>query len=86
MCFMPLYVICYWFMYLTNLAAQQWSRIANSDVITGGMRDEDRGVVAAGQPGDRLYKQIVFIAALDCVAAVFCLLHDSKQDIRGRRV
>jgi hypothetical protein len=55
------------------------SHITNSDVITGVMRDTDRGVVAAGQPGDRLYKQIVFIAALDCVAAFFCLLHDSPS-------
>jgi hypothetical protein len=73
-------------MYLTILTTQQWSRITNNDVITGVMRDKDRGVVAAGQPGDRLYKQIVFIAALDCVAAFLCLLQDSKFDIRRSRV
>jgi hypothetical protein len=50
--------------YLTILATQLRSRITHSDVITGVMRDKDRGVVAAGQPGDRLYKQILFIAAL----------------------
>jgi hypothetical protein len=52
----------------------QFSQLSNglasqSDVITGVMRDKDRGVVAAEQPGDRLYKHILFIAALDCVAA-----------------
>ena len=73
-------------MYLTILATQQWSRITNSDVITGVMRDKDRGVATAGQPGDRLYKQIVLIAALECVAASSCLLHDSKFDIRPSRV
>ena len=80
MCIIPPYIICYWFMYLTIHATQQWSPITNSDAITGVMRDKDRGVLAAGQPGDRLYKQILFIAALDCVAAL-CLLHDSKFDI-----
>jgi hypothetical protein len=30
-------------------------------------------VAAAGQPGDRLYKQILFIAALECVATFFWL-------------
>jgi hypothetical protein len=73
MCFIPLYAICYWLIYLTILTTQQWSRITHSDVITGVMTDKDRGVVAAGQPGDRLYKQIVFIAALECVAAFLCL-------------
>ena len=73
-------------MYLTVVATQQWSRITNSDVITSVMRDKDRGVVAAGQPGDRLYKHILFIAALDCVAAFLCLLHDSKSDNRRSRV
>jgi hypothetical protein len=86
MCFSPLYIICYWSVFLTILATQQWSRITNNDAITGVMRDKDRGVVAAGQPGDRLYKQIVFIAALECVAAFVCLLHDSKFDIRRSRV
>ena len=42
-------------MYLKILATQRWSRITNSDVITGVMTDKDRGMVAAGQPGDRLY-------------------------------
>jgi hypothetical protein len=37
------------------------------------MTDKDRGVLAAGQPGDRLYKQILFIAALECVDAFFWL-------------
>jgi hypothetical protein len=50
-------------MYLTIHATQQWSPITNSDAITGVMRDKDRGVLAAGQPGDRLYKHILFIAA-----------------------
>ena len=86
MCFIPLYVICYWLMYLTILATQQWSRITHSEVFTGVMRDKDRGVVAAGQPGDRLYKQILFTAALESVAAFLCLLHDSKFDIRRIRV
>jgi hypothetical protein len=86
MCFIPLHVICYWFMYVTIVATQQWSSITHSDVITGVMRDKDRGVVAAEQPGDRLYKQILFIAALECVAAFLCLLRDSKFDIRRSRV
>jgi hypothetical protein len=73
-------------MYLTILATQQWSRITHSDLIADVMRDKHRGVVAAGQPGDRLYKQILFIAALDCVAAFLCLLHDSKFDNCGSRV
>jgi hypothetical protein len=34
-CFTPLYVICYWVMYQTIFATQQWSRITNSDVIAG---------------------------------------------------
>jgi hypothetical protein len=34
----------------------------------------------------RLYKQIVLIAALKCVAAFVCLLQDSKFDIRRSRV
>jgi hypothetical protein len=42
-CSIPLYVICYWFMYLTILATQQCSPIANCDVIGGVMRDKDRG-------------------------------------------
>jgi hypothetical protein len=50
------------------------------------MTDKDRGVVVARQPGDRLYKQIVFIAALECVAVFLCLLLDSKFDIRRSRV
>jgi hypothetical protein len=54
----------------------------HSDMIAGVIRDKDRGVVAAGQPGDRLYKQIVFIAALECTDAFLCLLCDSKFDIR----
>jgi hypothetical protein len=58
-------------MYQTILATQLWSRITHSDVITGVMTDKDRGVAAAGQPGDRLYKQILFIAALECVATFF---------------
>jgi hypothetical protein len=74
-------------MYQTIFATQQWSRITNSDVIAGVIWDKDRGVVAAGQPGDRLCKQALFIAALDCVAAAFFfLLHDSNFDIRGSRV
>jgi hypothetical protein len=36
----------------------------HSDVITRVMRNKDRCVVAAGQPGDRLCKQNLFIAAL----------------------
>jgi hypothetical protein len=58
------------------------SYITNSDVITGVTRDKDRGVATAGQ----LYKQIVLIAALECAAAVLCLLHDSKFDIHRSRV
>jgi hypothetical protein len=68
-------------MYLTILATQQWSRITNSDVITGGMRHSDRGVATAGQPRDCLYKQILFIAALECVVTFLFLLYDSKFDI-----
>jgi hypothetical protein len=49
----------------------------HSDMITGVMRIKDRDMVAAGQPGDRLYKQTVFIAALECVPAFFCLFDDS---------
>jgi hypothetical protein len=54
---------------------EQFSQLGNglASVITGVMTDKDRGVVAAGQPGDRLYKQILFIAALECVAALLCL-------------
>jgi hypothetical protein len=44
-----------------------------ASVITCVMTDKDRGVVATGQPGDRLYKQILFIAAFECVAAFLCL-------------
>ena len=66
--FYSTYVICYCFMYLTILATQQCSRITNSDVIIGVMREKDRRVAAAGQPGDRLCKQTLGIAALDCVA------------------
>ena len=51
----------------------------HSDVITCVMIDKDRGVVAAGQPGDRLYKQIVFIAALEWMVAFLCLLWDSVE-------
>ena len=69
-----------------NCCYQQWSRFTNSAMITGVMRDKYRGVVVAGQPGDRLYKQIVFIAALECVAAFLCVLLDSKFDIRRSRV
>ena len=68
-------------MYLTILATEQWSLITNSDVITGVMRDSDRGVATAGQPGDRLCKQILFIAALECVVTFLFLLYDSKFDI-----
>jgi hypothetical protein len=68
-------------MYLTILKTQQWSRIADSDAITGVMRDKDHGAVAARQSGDSLCKHNLFIAALDYVAAFFCLLHDSKFDI-----
>jgi hypothetical protein len=57
-----------------------------SDVITGVMRDKDRSVTTAGQPGDRLCKQTLFIAALDCVAAIFFSLHDSSFDICQSRM
>jgi hypothetical protein len=60
-------------MHVAILATQQWSRLSQSDVITGVTRDKDRGVATAGQ----LYKQIVFVAALECAAAFFVLLHDS---------
>jgi DNA-binding transcriptional regulator of glucitol operon len=86
MCFTPLYVICYWFIYQTFLATRQWSRITNSDVITGVMRVSDGGVAAAGQPGDRLCKQTLFIAALDSVAAFFFSLHDFNFDICQSRM
>jgi hypothetical protein len=74
------------FKYLTILATQQWSCITSSDVITGVMRDKDRDVAAAGQPGDRLCKQTLFTAALDCTVAFFFSLHNSNFDISRSRV
>jgi hypothetical protein len=43
-------------------------------------------MASAGQPGERLCKQNLFIAALDCVAAFIFLLHDFNFDIRRNRV